>query len=191
MNLSLLFLLISCCAALLQLPAASEWAQWHASAIHQGEWWRIVTGNFTHTNLVHLSINLAALWAIGWIFRPSWRETLALMLALSVVIGLSNLFTNMSIYVGLSGVLHGLFSYWALSEALQGRRSSWLLVTGIIIKVIYELWNGASPQTAQWIEADIATEAHAFGLLGGLVLGYITHYHKRYRSVQVKHGLLK
>ncbi len=76
----------------------------------------------------------------------------------------------MQFYVGLSGTLHGLFAYYALNEALNGRRSSWLLVLGVIGKVGWEQWFGASASTAELIGARIATEAHLAGLVGGLLL---------------------
>ncbi|KUI99897.1 membrane protein [Vibrio sp. MEBiC08052] len=147
---------------------------WDKQAITQGQWWRIVTGNFTHTNTTHLAMNLIALWLITLIFRPSVRALWQQLLLLSLLIGIGLFWSDLDFYVGLSGTLHGLFASFALSEALQGRKSSWLLVVGVCGKVIWEQCFGASEATQALIEAPVAIQAHLLGLAGGLLFGFST-----------------
>ncbi|CSB74042.1 peptidase, S54 (Rhomboid) family [Vibrio cholerae CP1047(20)] len=115
-------------------------------------------------------MNLAALWIISFVFKPTARQLLIPLLLISLAVGVMILASDMQSYVGLSGTLHGLFAYYALNEALNGRRSSWLLVLGVIGKVAWEQWFGASASTAELIGARVATEAHLAGLVGGLLL---------------------
>nr|WP_202987061.1 rhombosortase [Vibrio harveyi] len=167
-NLYTLLSIISVICLILQFEPMASLTEWHAYNIRHGEWWRIVTGNLTHTNFAHLGMNLAGLWIIGFIFRPTVRNFLIVFIILCAFVGAMNLFTNMSVYVGLSGVLHGLFGFWALSEVFDGRRSSMLLVGGLIAKIAWEQFYGPSTSTAAMIGARVAVDAHLFGAIGGL-----------------------
>ncbi|MEZ9232015.1 rhombosortase [Vibrio amylolyticus] len=159
----------------LQLDAFHPYAEWHASAIQSGQWWRILTGNFTHTNFTHLAMNLVGLWFICFIFKPNYKTLLLPLLMTSIAVGVGNLFTDMQLYSGLSGTLHGLFGYYALRESLQGRRGNGLLVIGLLGKVAWEFAFGASSITSGLIEARVAIESHLFGALSGLLLACLSH----------------
>nr|WP_250154283.1 rhombosortase [Vibrio alginolyticus] len=172
-NLYTLLSIISVICLILQFEPMASLTEWHSYNIRHGEWWRIVTGNLTHTNFAHLGMNLAGLWIITFIFRPSTRNFLIVFSILCACVGALNLFTNMSVYVGLSGVLHGLFGFWALREVFESRRSSVLLVGGLIAKVAWEQVNGPSSSTAELIGANVAIDAHMFGALGGLVMALL------------------
>lgn len=178
MNVYLWLCLISLLCLGLQFEPLSSATAWQLSTIEQGQWWRILTGNFTHTNFPHLVMNLAGLWAITLLFRPAVKTLLITLIILSSWIGVGMLLTDTSIYVGLSGALHGLFAYFATQEWLDGRKSSRWLVLGIIIKVGWEQYFGASLSTAEWIEARVATEAHLIGLMGGVLLALIEKGHR-------------
>lgn len=159
----------------LQFEPMASFAEWHRQAISQGQWWRIVSGNFTHTNIPHLAMNLAGLWVISFIFKPDVKSWLLALSAVSFSVGLLNLFSGMGTYVGLSGALHGLFVYYALLEVLNGRKSSAFLVLGIIAKVSWEMTMGAPQSTSTLIQARVAVEAHLFGLLSGLLFAWLSH----------------
>ncbi len=174
MNLYLFVSLISLLCLALQFPPLNSLSAWVLPAIEQGQWWRILTGNFTHTNFAHLTMNLAAFWIIATLFRPGWRSLLVLLLAIGAIIGITCLFTNMYSYVGLSGVLHGIFAYYALQELLQGRKASALLIAGLVGKITWEQCFGGSASTAALIGASIATGAHLTGAISGMLgaIGY-------------------
>jgi rhomboid family GlyGly-CTERM serine protease len=164
---------------LAQLPLIQSWLVWDKTAINSGQWWRILTGNFSHTNSVHLIMNLAALWILVWIFRPRPNHFVFLLIFISSIIGLCLLSSSLGWYLGLSGALHGLFSYWALNEALRGRRTSWALVVAVIAKVAWEGVYGASEVTAQMIDASVATEAHLIGTIAGLATASVAKLMQR------------
>ncbi|EGU55964.1 hypothetical protein VINI7043_27555 [Vibrio nigripulchritudo ATCC 27043] len=155
-----------------QLPTFSDILPWNADDILDGQWWRIVTGNFTHTNLNHLALNAASLAVIAFFFRftASWLSMAVLVLLLSALIGVGLLASDTYQYVGFSGVLHGIFAFYALTEAIQGRKSSLLLVGAVLVKIGWETWVGPSADTAALIEAKVATEAHVVGTFFGLIL---------------------
>ena len=173
MRLFLLLITISLVCLGLQFEPFASLSEWHRQWISDGQWWRILSGNFTHTNFAHLAMNLAGLWVITFIFKPSEKSLLVILLVTSLAVGLLNFFSDMTSYVGLSGVLHGLFAYFALQEALRGRNSSWLLVVGVIAKVTWELTVGASQSTSDIIQARVAVESHLFGVISGLILAFM------------------
>ncbi|KGY12008.1 membrane protein [Vibrio tubiashii] len=167
----LLFQLIAIslvCLGLQVEPLASQMS-WQRDLIIHGQWWRILTGNFTHTNFAHLAMNLAGLWVMSFIFKPSVKALTFCLITISIAVGALNFLTSMNGYVGLSGVLHGLFAFFALQEALNGRKSSWLLVVGVMLKIGWELTMGASSSTSELINARVAVESHLFGMLSGFI----------------------
>ncbi|KJY83480.1 membrane protein [Vibrio galatheae] len=168
----LLFLLIAIslvCLGLQFEPFASQ-VNWQRTLIVQGQWWRILAGNFTHTNFAHLVMNLAGLWVISFIFKPSPKSLILCLCFASLAVGVLNFLTTMNGYVGLSGALHGLFAYFALQEVFDGRKSSWLLVIGVLAKVVWEMTMGAAVSTSELINARVAVESHLFGALAGFIL---------------------
>jgi len=170
-----LLLTVSLLCIALQSPNLTALAEWRADYIEQGQWMRILSGNFAHTNFAHLTMNLAALWIIAFIFRPSVRSYATLLLLISIGVGIGILYTPIQHYVGLSGTLHGLFAYYALREALQGRLSSWVLVIGVIVKVVCELTVGSPISTAEMINARVAVEAHLFGVVNGILFALVSY----------------
>ncbi|MCF7495498.1 rhombosortase [Vibrio sp. L5-1] len=152
---------------LFQFEPIQAWVVWDSNAIAEGQWWRILTGNFSHTNYSHLLMNLAGLWIISYLFQPYKKRLIGALLFISLITGLALLLTDIHIYVGLSGTLHGLFGLFALNEALNGRRSSWLLVLGLIAKIAWEQLVGPSSTTGELINARVAIEAHLAGAIAG------------------------
>ena len=162
---ALVFTSLMC--VLFQFDPIQAWVVWDHNAIADGQWWRIVTGNFSHTNLSHLAMNLIGLWVISYLFQPNKKQLISALLFISVVTGLALLLSSIQVYMGLSGTLHGLFGLFALREALNGRQSSWLLVVGLIAKIAWEQFVGPSSTTGELINARVAIEAHLAGALAG------------------------
>ncbi|CAH6836657.1 membrane protein [Vibrio chagasii] len=157
-----------------QLEPVQAWVVWDKSTIVDGQWWRILTGNFSHTNYSHLLMNLAGLWIISYLFQPTRKQLISALAMISLITGLALLLSSIQIYVGLSGTLHGLFGFFALREALNGRKSSWLLVSGLVAKIAWEQFVGPSSTTGELINARVAIEAHLAGALAGGFLAIIS-----------------
>ncbi len=167
MNLYLTLIAITLFCLTAQTESLSLLFTWDHHLIISGQWWRILSGNFTHTNLNHLVMNMAALWLISLIFKPTGKQLLTLLTVISILIGLGLFLSDIQRYVGISGTLHGLFVYCALGEITSGRRTSWLLVAGIVFKVAWEQWAGPSSLSENLIGAPVAIQAHLIGLLSG------------------------
>ncbi|GGB63546.1 rhombosortase [Shewanella inventionis] len=143
--------------------------------IQHGQVWRLVTGNLLHTNLWHLLMNLAGFWVIVFLHDVHYKrhpEKLVLLfvcLCLLEGIGLYLFYPSLKAYVGLSGILHGLFAFGALMDIRKGYYSGYLLLLGVIAKVAYEQYFGATESVTALIGARVATESHLVGLICGLL----------------------
>jgi rhomboid family GlyGly-CTERM serine protease len=152
----------------------TPWLEFDRSAIYQGQWWRILTGHFLHTNSWHLVMNLGGLALIlllhGMYYRPA-QLWLHLLLG-STLIGLAVLFWSpqITIYVGLSGWLHALLVTGCCIDIQRHWSSGWLILAAVFGKVIWEQWQGASQDVVTLIEAEVATDAHLYGAVVGLLL---------------------
>lgn len=141
--------------------------------ILEGQWWRLLSGNFLHTNIWHLAMNLAGLWVIVLLFEQHYSAKTVALLVLSLGLmqgfGLLIFFPNTLGYVGLSGLLHGLFVYGAVQDICKGLKMGYLLTLGVILKVTYEQSFGASQEVTSLIGARVATEAHLIGVVSGFI----------------------
>ncbi len=146
---------------------------YHRQQIEQGQWWRIISGHFAHTNLNHLLLNLAGLvmlWALhGDHYQHRSFSLVFLISAVTCSLGIYLWTPEMTQYVGLSGVLHGVFVWGAIKDIEKGWRSGYLLLIGVWAKIAWEQVSGASADVEQLINAKVAIDAHLFGALGGVV----------------------
>nr|WP_235869186.1 rhomboid family intramembrane serine protease [Veronia nyctiphanis] len=76
-------------ALVAQLPDLKPYFIWSRELILNGQWWRILSGNLTHTNAIHLLMNVAGLAVIGWMHREYYRmrELLLLLLCCMAAVG--------------------------------------------------------------------------------------------------------
>lgn len=157
----------------LAMPFVDQLLAYQRSAITQGQWWRLITGNLLHTNHWHLLMNLAGLWIVLFLHHFHYQlkgvSLLFLLLCLLEGLGLYLGYPQLLGYVGLSGMLHGLFAYGALMDIQHKLKSGYLLLLGVILKVTHEQFYGASEDVTVMIGARVATEAHLVGMICGII----------------------
>jgi rhomboid protease GluP len=138
-----------------------------APGVWQGEWWRLLTAMFLHANLIHLLVNMWALYALGpelekiygtprfvlLYFGAGWAGSLA-----------SLMFTGAS--VGASGAIFGLAGAW-LAISLSHRHYFKLFGSQVLTVVLINLAIGFGASGL------IDNNGHIGGLLGGLALGLV------------------
>ena len=166
-----------------QFPASQAWLAWDRDAILNGEVWRILTGNLTHTNWPHMIMNALALAIITFIFRLhfSARPYSFLLLTLAAAVGLGIFISDIEWYAGLSGVLHGLFGWGAVRDIQARQKGGWLLLAGLAGKIGWEQFFGGSASSAALIGARVAVEAHLAGALAGFAVALLTGYLTRHK----------
>ena len=137
-----------------------------AHGVSTGEYYRLLTSAFLHDGLIHLGLNLLALWLLGSMLEAGygWVRLTSLYLmsllggALGVMLSQPNAWT-----VGASGAVFGLLGAMVLVERAVGMtlfRSS--LGSLLLISLGLTL-----------LLPDVSVGGHFGGLLAGLFMGWI------------------
>lgn len=171
-----LLLAVTAMAAYLVLGAAPvDWV-YDRMAVADGEWWRLITGHWVHSDPVHAGWDIAALLLLGLLFeeRLRWRLPLVLLVAsMGVDAWLWWAVPTLRYYCGLSGILNGLLVL-GLARLWRDQRHPLILLTGIAAasKIAMEMLLGQAllVQTA-WPSVP---SAHAVGFFCGLLLAFVT-----------------
>ena len=163
----------------------TPWLEFDRNAIYQGQWWRLLTGHFLHTNFWHLLMNLGGfvlIWLLHGMYYSNRQFLFNLVLGCGLI-GLAVLFWSpaISLYVGLSGWLHALLVCGCCIDIQRHWSSGWLILLAVFAKVCWEQWQGASAEVVTLIGAEVATDAHLYGALSGLfmyaLLVFWRHFH--------------
>lgn len=157
--------------------------EFNRQLISDGQYWRLLTGNFLHTNGWHLIMNIAGLLMLSQLFGQYFSAraiiTFSLLNCVAVGILLYFLTPDIAYYVGLSGFLHGLFVVGCLAEISRGIKFSYLLLGAVFAKIIHEQVMGSPEQVSELIGASVAVDAHLYGALTALpMFGIYWLYHK-------------
>ncbi|WP_317845788.1 rhombosortase [Candidatus Enterovibrio escicola] len=166
-----LFGLIAIITIYAQIDAIHHVLIWNRADIMAGQWWRIVTGNLTHANTIHLAMNLTALAAHAMLHRRYYEPHLLgfMILIMMIVIGIAMFFSPSYLYSGFSGVLHGLFVWGFIRDMQHKAPLGWMFILGIILKLLYEVYTGGDSMTSDLIGVKVAYQAHCTGAMVGLL----------------------
>lgn len=123
-------------------PAPEAWV-YQRDAIAGGEWWRLLTGHWVHSDSSHASWDVGALLLFGVLFeaRLGWRLPLALLVGtVGVDAWLWWAAPDLHEYCGLSGILNTVLVL-GLVELWRELRHPMLLVVvaGAALKIVLEL----------------------------------------------------
>jgi len=153
------------------LFSLNPFLEFDRSLIQDGEFWRILTGQFVHSNWYHLLLNCGGVFLI-WALHaehtsPKRYAFNILFLALFCGLGLYAFYPDTHIYTGLSGLLHGVIVFGAIKDINSGMKTGYLLFIGVWCKVIWEQYSGPNAEVGALIDARVAIEAHLIGAIGG------------------------
>ena len=179
----LVFLLQSFTTYVLGYDLPEYWFAKINEFILQGQLWRLITPILLHGNVLHILMNMYALFIIGPVIERSygWRRFLALYL-LAGVFGnvLSFLFTAEP-SLGASTSIFGLIAAQAIyvyrNRTFFGRAAQPMLINMVII-IFINLAIGLIPGIDYW--------GHVGGLIGGLVFAWLAG--PVYESVEAPFG---
>lgn len=153
--------------------------RYERSLILSGEYWRIVSGHFTHTNLNHLLLNCAGV-ILAWILLPIRPRMDYALFGIAILSGLCGLALlvfepQVSWYKGLSGLVHAMLAVGAVLN-LAERGSRWwglVLLSLLALKVYSESFGIRGSLIAQWIDAPVVTQVHLWGLASGVAVAVL------------------
>lgn len=141
--------------------------------LSEGQFWRLLSPDFLHFSMLHIVFNMLMLWTLGGQLemRKGSLAFLSMALFVSVVSNIAQLLDSGYLFGGMSGVVYGLVGYcWVwrrvnpdifLPDALFRFSIIWLLL-------------GYTPLT-EWLGiGKMANSAHLYGLLSGLLWGWLT-----------------
>jgi membrane associated rhomboid family serine protease len=135
--------------------------------IADGEWWRIVTSGFLHVNVIHIALNMLALYRLGQLVEPVLgRLRFALAYAACLLTGsLGALIVSPDrATVGASGAVFGLMGVTFMVLRARGIDP---FTTGIATTIAMNL------VITFTLSNYISVGGHVGGLAGGFLVGWI------------------
>ncbi len=135
--------------------------------VGNGQWYRLLSGGFVHANILHIGINMWALWILGKITEQLLGRTrMALIYFVSLFAGsLGALVASpQSVTVGASGAIFGLMGGLLVVAKARGvalRDTGLLGVLAINLVLTFGL------------SSYISVGAHVGGLIGGGIAGLV------------------
>lgn len=162
-----------------------QWGQatllFRRELIEAGELWRLLSGQFVHTNWPHLGMNLAGFWILlsltGSVVRPTTVALYILCLALGIGLALYFWQPALQWYAGFSGVLYGLLVWggiqlWLAKDYVLGAA----LIVITLGKLAFDAWQGGNPVSEQLIGAPVVAAAHYYGVALAFLISLATIY---------------
>ena len=150
------------------------WGANFGPATQDGQWWRLFTALFIHFGVVHLALNMWALWDVGRLMEQLYgRWRFALLYALSGLLG--NLVSlvlhgNQAVSGGASGAIFSLYGallvfLWRERRNVEPGEFRWLFGGAAVFA---SLMLGVG-----FVVQGIDNAAHGGGLVAGALLGMV------------------
>ncbi|MBL7745143.1 MAG: rhomboid family intramembrane serine protease [Chitinophagaceae bacterium] len=136
-----------------------------------GDWWRLITCFFVHIGIIHLVLNMYALYMAGVYLEPLLGKTryIVAYVCTGVLASLASLWWHKDPVpsAGASGAIFGLYGVFLafLTTKFLPRQIRKGLLQSIGVFVVYNLIYG--------MKSGIDNAAHIGGLISGLVIGYL------------------
>lgn len=150
------------------------WGANFGPATQDGQWWRLFTAMFVHFGVVHLSMNMFALWDVGRLVERIYgrRRTIVLFVGSGMAGNLVSLVVqgNAAVSAGASGAIFSLYGallvfLWRERRQVHPAEFRWLF-GGAVLFTILILGMG-------YVAPGIDNSAHGGGLLAGAVMARI------------------
>lgn len=148
------------------------WGANFGPATQDGQWWRLISAMFLHFGLLHLALNMWALWDVGRLLEQvfgRWRFGL-LYLVCGVIGNLLSLVVqgNQAVSGGASGAIFGLYGalvlfLWRERAQVDRGEFRWMFGASTIF-IVFALVMGQ-------VVPGIDNSAHIGGLVSGALLG--------------------
>lgn len=152
--------------------------------VHRGQWWRLLSGQWVHSNAYHFFSNSLVLICLNYLDRRVVVRKATDLLCLSGLTGGAVYFfcPALDYYVGLSGILHGyllliLMSMWREGPLLAGV-GIMLLLTKLVLEQVDWYPRVA---TEELIGMRVAIEAHLVGAVAAVIIVSLEFIYRLYK----------
>ena len=143
--------------------------------LHNGQWWRVVTGGFLHLSFLHIAVNMYSLYVLGrFVETIAGSARMAFLYAVSLVgSGLAVVYFSAPDIptAGASGAIFGLFGALFAIGFKLGKPGMDLVKANIGILIVNLIFTFAVPGISAW--------AHVGGLLIGFLATYAIYFPPR------------
>ena len=136
-----------------------------------GDWWRLITSMFIHFGIIHLAMNMYALYIAGVYLEPMLGKTkyIVAYFCTGIIAGIVSLWWHKEGLngAGASGAIFGLYGVFLalLFTNLIPKQVRTALLRSIGIFVVFNIVYG--------MKSGIDNAAHIGGLLSGMLIGFI------------------
>ncbi|MBE9597792.1 rhomboid family intramembrane serine protease [Pedobacter sp. MC2016-24] len=169
----LIFLVMVCTGVSVFQPDGKSMIGWGANATIytlDGQWWRLISNCFIHFGVIHLLMNMYALFFVGLLLEPFLGKAkfITAYLLTGILASLASLWWHdNTVSAGASGAIFGMYGvFLALLSTNHIERSMRNgLLANIGVFVVYNLVYGS-------FKGGIDNAAHLGGLLSGVLIGY-------------------
>lgn len=148
-------------------------AKFNPAIIEDGEWWRIISSMFLHIGLLHLAMNMIAVYYLGSLVERIYGSIRFLIIYFLAGIGggLASFAFSVNIAAGASGALFGLFGALLFFGLYHRTIFFQTIGTNVLLLIGINIVFGFSvPQ--------IDNGAHLGGLIAGFIASSIVHLPK-------------
>ncbi|MRH43124.1 rhomboid family intramembrane serine protease [Aquibacillus halophilus] len=174
----LLFTLLEMIGSSTSLSTLIKFGAKYNPNIIEGEWWRIISSMFLHIGLLHLFMNMLALYYVGTAVERIYgniRFIIIYFLA-GIVGGIASFAFNPQIAAGASGAIFGLLGallfFGVNYKKVFFQTMGWNLLFVIGLNIVFGL---TVPQ--------IDNSAHLGGLFGGFIASSIVFFPKKGKKI--------
>lgn len=137
--------------------------------LRNGEWWRIITYAFLHGGLIHIALNMYALYVLGPLLESLWGSSRLLLLYMVAAVtgGCVVIWTDRAA-VGASGAISGMLTSLGVWVMLNREHLPPALASGLARMVLINLVILAFMSTLP----GVSWEGHLGGAVGGALASF-------------------
>ncbi|WP_299685566.1 rhomboid family intramembrane serine protease [uncultured Dokdonia sp.] len=163
--------------------AFAKWGVPATQDIFKGSYWGLITSNFLHLDIVHIIANVYWFWIFGKKIEFEEGELFfgTFIVSAAVISSLAQLSFSETTGIGLSGIVYAFFGYIFTKRKITEAYKNTLTKKIIYLFILWLFLCIILTETGVW---EVANAAHVFGLLFGILLGYIAEFSK------IKQGII-
>lgn len=162
-----------------------EWGGNYNILTFGGEWWRLFTSVFLHFGIIHLALNMYALYFIGSYLEPLLGKVryIVAYICAGVVASLVSVLwhnDNSAVSAGASGAIFGMFGLFLslLITNVVPKQVKNSILQSVLFFVGFNVFYGFKPNSG------IDNSAHLGGLFSGIIIGFVYYLSFRKPTIQ-------